>query len=177
MHRPQPSEYDEYYGLYVGQVPEGEILELLERGLADNRALLGDLPAEWETYRYEPGKWSVREVVAHVLDAERVFGYRAVSIARGDPSPLPGMDQDVWAAGANAANRSLASLLDELEHLRRSHILMFAGFDDEMWGRRGVASGVGFTVRSFPHILAGHEIHHRRVLEERYLRPWRQGNG
>ncbi len=176
MHRPRPSEYDEYYGLYVGQVPEGEILELLERGLADNRALLGDLPVEWETYRYEPGKWSVREVIAHVLDAERVFGYRAVSIARGDPASLPGMDQDVWAAGANAANRPLASLLEELEHLRRSHILMFAGFDGEMWGRRGVASGFEFTVRSFPYILAGHEIHHRRVLEERYLRPLRLGN-
>ena len=171
MHRPQPSEYDEYYGLYIGQVPEGNILELLERGLADNRALLGDLPTEWQTHRYQPGKWSVREVVGHVLDAERVFGYRAVSIARADPAPLPSMDQDVWAASSNAARRPLASLLEELEHLRRSHVAMFADFDQEMWGRRGVASGFEFTVRSFPYILAGHEIHHRRVLEERYLRP------
>jgi hypothetical protein len=177
MERPQPSEYEAYYGTYIGRVPEGNVLELLERGIAESRDLLGGIPPTWETYRYEPGKWSVREVVAHVIDAERVFGYRALSIARADPAPLPSMDQDLWAANAHAANRPLASLLDELEHLRRSHVAMFAGFDAEVWGRRGVASGFEFTVRTFPYILAGHEIHHRRVLEERYLRPLREGAG
>ena len=177
MERPQPSEYNEYYGTYIGKVPRGDILELLARGIAETRDLLDDVPPEWETYRYEPGKWSVREVVAHVLDAERVFGYRALSIARADPAPLPGMDQDLWAANANAEGRPLASFLQELDHLRRSHIAMFAGFADEMWGRRGVASGFEFTVRTFPYILVGHEIHHRRVLEERYLRPLREGAG
>ena len=171
MERPAPSEYAEYYGLYVGQVPDGDVLEILERGVGETRELLDGIPPEWETHRYEPGKWSVREVVGHVLDAERVFAYRALSFARADPAPLPSMDENAWAVSSGAGRRPLASLLGELEHLRRSHVAMFAGFGDEVWDRRGVASGFELTVRAMPYILAGHEIHHRRVLAERYLGP------
>lgn len=174
MERPQATDYAEYYGLYVDQVPEGNILELLSRGIDETRALLDGVPTEWESFRYAPGKWSVREVVGHMIDAERVFGYRALSIARGDAAPLPGMDQDQWARDSNAARRLLAEQLEEFELLRRAHVAMFAGFEDAAWQRRGVASGCEFGVRAFPYILAGHENHHRRVLEERYLEPLQQ---
>lgn len=171
MQRPRPAEYHEYYGLYVNQVPDGEILELLGDGVRQTVALLGGLPPAWETYRYAPDKWSVRQVLGHVIDVERVFAYRALSIARADPAPLPGMDQDVWAAGSNAADRPLARQLDDLARARASNVAMFEGFDDAAWERTGTASGYPFSVRTFPWILAGHEIHHRRVLEERYLKP------
>lgn len=171
MQRPHPSEYGEYYGLYVGQVPDGNVFEILERGVSNTVALLGDLPRDWETYRYQPGKWSVREVVGHVVDVERLFAFRALSMARADPTPLPSIDEDRWAAASNADRRPLGSLLDDLAAARRSTLAMFAGFDQETWGRRGTASGFEFTVRSFPYIIAGHEIHHRKVLEERYLKP------
>ena len=170
MQRPQPSEYNEYYGLYVGQVPDGEILHILRDGVKRTVDLLAGLSPEQETYRYEPGKWSVREVVGHVIDVERVFGYRALSIARADPVPLPGMDQDVWAASSNAHHRPLAQQLEDFRAARASNVAMLAGFDDAVWERSGTASGYPFSVRTFPWILAGHEIHHRRVLEEKYLK-------
>ena len=170
MRRPQPSEYEEYYGLYVGQVPDGDILQILADGVKRTVDLLGGVAPEQETFRYEPGKWSVREVVGHVVDVERVFGYRALSIARADPAALPGMDQDVWAAASNAADRPLARQLEDFRRARASNVAMFEGFDDAVWERSGTASGFPFSVRTFPWILAGHEIHHRRVLEERYLK-------
>ncbi len=175
MQRPQPSEYEEYYSLYVNQVPDGDILQILSHGVRRTAALLSGLPAEWETYRYEPGKWSVREVVGHVIDVERVFAYRALSIARADPAPLPGMDQDVWSAASNAADRPLARQLEDLTRARASSIAMFESFDGAVWEATGTASGYPFTVRTFPWILAGHETHHRRVLEERYLKPLGEG--
>ena len=159
MRRPQPSEYEEYYGLYVGQVPDGNILEILADGVKRTVDLLRGLPPEQETFRYEPG----------MIDVERVFGYRALSIARADPAPLPGMDQDLWSAASNAADRPLARQLEDFRRARASNVAMFASFDDAVWERRGTASGFSFSVRTFPWILAGHEIHHRRVLEERYL--------
>ncbi len=174
MKRPHPSEHAEYYGLYIHQVPDGDVLQILDEGVGRTVELLGGLPPEWETYRYEPGKWSVREVMGHVVDVERVFGYRALSIARADPATLPGMDQDQWAASSNAGDRPLASLLEDLRWARRSSLAMFKGFDDATGERSGVASDCPFSVRTFPYIVAGHEIHHRRVLEERYLKPLRE---
>jgi len=177
MQRPQPAEYNEYYSLYVNQVPDGDILQILGNGVKRTAGLLGGLPAEWETYRYEPGKWSVREVLGHVIDVERVFAYRALAIARADSTPLPGMDQDVWSAASNAADRPLARQLEDLRSARASSIALFESFDDAVWEKSGTASGFPFTVRTFPWILAGHEIHHRRVLEERYLKALRDGEG
>ena len=169
MQRPEPSEYEEYYGTYVHKVPDGEILDLLDQGIRRTLQVLGDLPIESETFSYAPGKWTLREVVGHMVDTERVFSYRALSIARQDPSPLPGMDQDPWVAHSNARSRSLASLLAEFEATRRSSIALFASFDEAMWPLRGEASGCEFSVRAFPYIVAGHEIHHLQVLEKRYL--------
>ncbi len=169
LQRPGPDEYDDYYGLYIQQVPDGDVLETLASEIETTGELIARVPSELETYRYEPGKWSVREVVGHVLDAERVFAQRALWFARASPDALPGMEQDDWAEVSNAGERQLADLFAELKLTRMSNVAMFRSFDDESWLRRGIASGCEFTVRSLPFILAGHEIHHRRVLEERYL--------
>jgi uncharacterized damage-inducible protein DinB len=167
--RPDPSEYFEYYGRYIDLVPEGDILSILEESLQQTLATLRDLPEELADYRYAPGKWSIKEVIGHVIDAERVFAYRAVSFARRDPARLPSMEQDEWADVSNAAQRPFQELLDELEAARRSTILLFKSFDEEMTALRGTASGCEFSVRCLPYIIAGHEIHHRKVIGELYL--------
>lgn len=169
LQRPAPDEYDDYYGLYVRQVPDGDILEILAEQVELTGELAGRVPAELESFRYQAGKWSVREVLGHMLDVERVFTERALWFARGSAAALPGMDQDRWAQASNAGDRPLADLFAEFALTRMSALAMFRGFDEESWGRRGTASGCEFTVRSIPFISAGHEIHHRRVLEERYL--------
>lgn len=167
--RPDPSEYFAYYDTYVRRVPDGDILTVLAEGVAKTLALLDGIPPELEEYRYAPGKWSVREVIGHVIDAERVFAHRALHFARRDPQPLPSMDEGDYARASNAGRRSLRDLADELEAVRKSSIRLFRSFDEATLDYRGTASGYEFSVRSIPYIIAGHEIHHRSVLGERYL--------
>jgi hypothetical protein len=167
--RPGPGEHHEYYGLYVSQVSDGDVLDTLERQVEETTALLRSVPAARETYRYADGKWSIREVIGHVLDTERVFGLRALHFARRDPAPLPSFEQDDWARVSNAHARPLADLVEEFRAVRRGHVLLLRGLDPDAGPRRGVASGREFTVRSIPWILAGHERHHVGVLRERYL--------
>lgn len=167
--RPSPDDAAAYYFTYIDQVPEGDVFAVLEAGVAETRRLLAGLTPEQEHHRYAPGKWTIREVLGHVIDAERVFGYRAFHIARGDAEPLPGMEQNDYARTAGADRRPVGDLLDELDHLRRGHLAFFRALDAEAWERAGTASGVSFRVRALPFILAGHEIHHRRLLAERYL--------
>lgn len=167
--RPAANDAAPYYFTYIDQVPDGDVLGLLATSLDETRRALAGLDAERETYRYAPGKWTLRDVVGHVLDAERVFGYRAFHIARADPAELPSMDQEIYARSARAERRPLAELLDELEAVRRGHLALFRGFDAAAWERTGTASGVVFRVRAIPFILVGHEIHHRRVLAEKYV--------
>jgi uncharacterized damage-inducible protein DinB len=169
MQRPEANEYFEYYGTYIGKVPDGDILAILEAELGKTLGLLGVLSDEEADYRYAPEKWSIKEVLGHIIDTERLFSHRALSFARNDPAPLPSMEQDDWAKFNNASRRTLAELLDELSAVRRSTIALFRSFDAEMWMRRGTASGYDFSVRTFPWIIAGHEMHHRGVLEEVYL--------
>ncbi len=168
--RPQPDEYFEYYGRYIDKVPDGDICSVLADELQATLELLGRVAPDREDYAYAPGKWSIREVIGHVTDAERVFAYRALSFARRDPAPLPSMEENDWADISNAGQRSLAELADEFAAVRRSSIALFKGFDGEMSQLRGTASGCEFSVRSIAYILAGHEMHHRGVLAERYLR-------
>ena len=169
MRRPDANEYDDFYGLYIGQVPEGDVLETLRGGARLTAAALDGLLPERETYRYQPGKWSLREVLGHMIDTERVFSYRALCFARRDPSPLPSMDQDQWVVDSSAHDRTLASLIDDLAAARASSVAILESLPGDVWDRRGIASGCEFTVRACAYILAGHEIHHRRVLEEKYL--------
>ncbi|MEE8524383.1 MAG: DinB family protein [Thermoanaerobaculia bacterium] len=175
MKRPDASEYNSYYGLYVGQVPDGDIFDALREGVRETVALLAEVPSDWAGFRYAEGKWTLAEVLGHLIDTERVFAYRGMCIARGETADLPSMDQDVYAANSNAGERGLSSLLDELEAVRGASVALFAGMDPAVATHQGRASGFPFTVRTFPWILAGHEIHHRKVIEELYLKPLRAG--
>jgi len=167
--RPAPGEHADYYARYVTLVPEGDIVETLMNQLGETLALLQEAGPERETYRYEEGKWSLREVVGHLVDTERLFAFRALAMARAQGVDLPGMDQDEWARSSNASGRPLADLCQEWAALRRSNVHMFASLAPEDADRTGRASGYDFTVRSFPWIIAGHELWHRGLIERHYL--------
>lgn len=167
--RPSTDEYASFYETYVSLVPDADVTGTLERQSAETSALLRSLPEERAGHSYEPGKWSVRQLVGHVIDTERIFSYRALAISRGERQPLPGMDQEEYMAGANFDARTLASLAEEFEAVRRSTLLLLRHLSPEAWGRRGTASDNEVTVRALAYIIAGHEAHHVRILRERYL--------
>lgn len=166
--RPRPDEYADFYGTYIAAV-EGPLLETLECDSRHWQTLLASVPFAREGYRYAPGKWSIREVVGHVIDAERMFSVRAMAFARGDRSHFPSFDENAYAAASGADHRPLADLSEELSAVRRCTLLLLKSFEEETWDRRGTASGYEFTVRSLAWIMAGHSRHHRGVVAERYL--------
>jgi hypothetical protein len=167
--RPVAADYAPYYGRYIDQVPDGDVLRLLEDQIADTLRLLDDVPEGRAAHRYAPGKWSIKEVVGHLSDAERIFGYRALRIARGDETPLPGFDQDPYVIAGNFDRRALADLTAEFASIRAATLTLFRGLDADAFMRRGTASGVVFTVRALPYIIAGHERHHIAILRQKYL--------
>jgi hypothetical protein len=167
--RPAATEFAPYYNNYVKLVPEGDLLAQLEKQGAETQKLLRALDEKKSEHRYEPGKWSIREVVGHLSDAERVFTYRALRFARADATALPGFDQDVWAKTTNAHSQTLVSLLDDFRALRAATITLFGGFDAAAWDRTGTASDNKVSVRALAWITSGHEIHHVNILKERYL--------
>jgi hypothetical protein len=169
--RPAPSEYPDFFSRYVARVPEADVLSVLEAQPAQVRAALAAFAGDRSTHRYAPGKWSVRQVVGHFTDAERVFGYRAMRFARGDATPLPGFEENDFAEKAGHEDRELDSLLDEFESLRRSHVLMLRGLKDEAWERVGNAAGRPVSLRAQAFIMAGHVRHHLSVIETRYAAP------
>lgn len=167
--RPTTSEYDSFYETYVSKVGDGDVIEILRSTGARAIEIFRDIPADRFDFRYAEGKWSVREVIGHMIDAERVFSYRALCFARGDATPLPGMDQDVFMERAEFGERSPASLIDELTHLRAANVALFESFSEDALDRSGIASDAQVTVRALIYIIAGHMIHHLHVLQERYL--------
>lgn len=169
--RPTDREFAAPYASYVALVPDGDLLQTLERQAQDTAALLRGVGEAKSEFRYAPDKWSIREVVSHVLDSERVFSYRALRFARGDATPLPGYDEKHWGATTNAHRRALAALIDELALVRAATVALFRGFDDAAWDRAGVANAFPVTVRALGWIIAGHERHHVKILQERYLSP------
>jgi uncharacterized damage-inducible protein DinB len=166
--RPEATEYAPYYEKYVSLVT-GDVVETLERQGAETAALLRGLDEARGASRYEPGKWSVKELIGHLCDAERIFAYRVLRFARGDSAPIEGFDQDPYVAAGNFDARTLRSLATEFEHIRASTVALLRGLDEAAWSRRGTASDNEVTVRALAHIIAGHEAHHVRVLRERYL--------
>ncbi len=171
IQRPTDKEYASFYAAYVSMVPEGDLLRLLEQQGRDTVALLRPIGEEKSKYRYEPGKWSIREVVSHIADSERVFTYRALRFARCDATPLPGYDEKAWGANSNAHQRPLSDHLADLEALRASTLSLLSGFTADEFGRSGVANGQPVTVRALAYVVAGHERHHVKILKERYLTP------
>jgi hypothetical protein len=169
MAKPDSSEYAPYFELYIEKVADGDILEILREQLGGFAGFLGTVGGEKAGHRYEAGKWSVKEVVGHIVDTERIFGTRALAIARCERTPLPSYDQDEYVEEANFDERTLTGLLEEFNDLRRSHLALFDSFADDIWMRRGVAGGNEVSVRGIAWILAGHLIHHETVIRERYL--------
>jgi len=167
--RPGESEYAPYYGRYIEQVPTGDLLELLAVQSRDTQALLGAISDERALHRYAPGKWSVKEVVGHIADAERVFAYRALTFARSDHASLPSFDENAWTPAGAFDARPLGELARELEAVRRSTVTLFSGFHPDWLVRTGTASGKSVSVRALAYIIAGHERHHVKILRERYL--------
>lgn len=167
--KPATNEYAPYYDKYVSVVPDGDIVATLEQQLAVTLALLGGLPEERGNDRYATDKWSIKEVIGHIADTERIMSYRALRIARGDTTPLPGFEQDGYIINGNFNARSLADLAAELETIRRATLFLFKNLTEEAWLRRGTASDNEITVRALAHIIAGHELHHVEILRTRYL--------
>ena len=166
---PDASEHAPYYGKYVSLVTGGNILDTLETQLGDMQSLLGSLTEERGGHRYAPTKWSIREVVGHVSDTERVFAYRALRIGRGDQTPIEGFDQDPYVQAGPFERARLADLAEEFASVRRATLSLLRPLDAEAWMRRGVANQNEVSVRALAYVIAGHERHHRNILVERYL--------
>lgn len=167
--RPEADEYAPFYAGYVARVPEGDVVEVLERQLDDVVRFFGEISAASEGHRYAPGKWSVREVVGHLADTERIMTYRALRIARGDATPLAGFDENAYIPPAGFDGRPLASLAEEWAAVRRATLPLFRHLDAEAWTRRGTANDNAVSVRALAHIIAGHTEHHLEILRTRYL--------
>jgi hypothetical protein len=166
--RPEASEYAPFYHGYVTMVPEGDVVELLRSTGRELLEALGRIPEARGGHRYAPDKWTIREVVGHLIDAERIFTYRALRVARGDRTPLASFDENEYAKTAGSDARTLANLTRELGAVREATALMFEALPDEAWGRSGIASGKDVSLRALAYITTGHAMHHLRILRERY---------
>jgi hypothetical protein len=162
------NDYHPAFAGYVSLVPEDDILSVIEQGSSEMQRLLSSLDDGRAAYRYAEGKWSVKEVIGHLTDAERVFSYRALCISRGETNPLPGFDENAYMRNANFDAWRLGDLAESYALVRRSNIVLFRNLPKEAWERRGVANNHEITVRALAHVLAGHERHHLKVLRERY---------
>ena len=169
MNKPNSTEYAPYFEKYISLVPEGEIVETLGLQIESTLSLIRGLSAGQGDLRYAPGKWSVKEVIGHLIDTERIFAYRAMRFARNDATPLPGFDENGFVANAGFASRSLADLAEEFEHTRKSNVCLFKSLDSDSSLRLGVASDNRLSVRAVAYIIAGHELHHLGILRSRYL--------
>ncbi len=166
--RPAPDEYAPFYAGYVNGVPDGDVAARLITQLGDALASLAPLSDDAALFRYAAGKWSVKDVVGHFTDAERVFSYRLLCIARGEAAPLPGFDENAYVASAGFDRLPLAQLLHAFRIARENTITLVHSLRPADWNQRGTASGKPVTVRALAWIIAGHELHHRNVLKERY---------
>jgi hypothetical protein len=170
VERPPNTEYAAPFEKYVSRVTETDVLAAMAAQHDELTAALSPVRGEAaERFRYAEGKWSIREVVGHLIDCERIFGYRAVSIARGEMTPLPGFDENAYAANAPFDGYPLAELLEELGHVRRGHLAFFRHLTPEAWLRTGTSNTKPISVRALAFIIVGHPRHHLAILRERYL--------
>jgi hypothetical protein len=167
--RPQPGEYGSYYQRYIDHAPEEDIVAALDAQARETAVLFDGLSEQQAAHRYAPDKWSIKQLVGHVTDAERIFAYRALSIARGETKALPGFDQEPYVINSGADERAMSDLAGELAAVRRANVMMFRALSDEAWRRIGTASDNPISVRALAYIMLGHERHHMSVLRDRYL--------
>ncbi|MCG8374058.1 MAG: DinB family protein [Balneolales bacterium] len=166
---PSSSEYVHFYSGYVGLVERGNIISTLNTQMHELYTLINTVPGDKAFFTYEPGKWTLKEVIGHMIETERVFCFRALSISRGEKQPLPGMDQDEYMEGNNYNTRTLANLSNEYLAVRVSTIHLLSSMTKQMIAKSGIACGFNFTVRALAFIIAGHERHHMNIIKERYL--------
>src|SRR5882757_397934 len=167
--RPEPTEYASFYETYVSKVQGGDVLSQLESQRLQTAQLFAASSERDGNFRYAPDKWTIKEVVGHLSDSERVFSYRALRIARGDQTPLPGFEQDDYVKNGNFGEQSVADLVAEFGLVRASTLALLRSFSADAWARKGTASNYAVTVRALAFIIAGHELHHRDILQERYF--------
>jgi hypothetical protein len=167
--RPAAGDYAPWGLQYISLVSGDDILEGLHAQLKQTVTLFSGRSERDGNFRYAPDKWTVKDVVGHVADTERIFAYRAMRIARGDQTPLEGFEQDDYVRTAGFGARKLADLVEEYEDVRQASLALFRSFDEEAWLRHGVANGNRVTVLALAYLIAGHELHHRKILEERYF--------
>jgi DinB superfamily len=167
--KPPPGEYAPYYERYISLAPDHDILEAIEQQRRDTILLLSCRDERDGDYRYAPDKWNVKEVLGHVNDSERVFAYRALRISRNDSTPMEGFEQDDYVRNAPFASGPLAALIEDFIAVRRATVSLLRNLDEAAWLRRGVANKNEVSVRALAWIIAGHELHHRRILEEKYF--------
>ena len=172
--KPEIGEHDAYFSTYIDRVEEGDLIGDLSGQAGELSELCGDLSEAEGEFRYGPDKWSIKEVLGHLIDTERVFVFRALWFARGESTELPGFDQDEFVRRADFDRRSVESLVSEFVHLRQSTVDLLSSFWHAEWGRSGISNEASLSVRAIGYILIGHVVHHLGILQERYLKPLRQ---
>jgi hypothetical protein len=166
---PLPEEYPEHFDQYIKKVTGNDLIKSLAEIHQQTKDVLKNIPEEKLNYRYAPGKWTIKEIIGHIADAERVFAYRALSFARKDKTALPPFEENDWALASNAQQRDFAEIMDELDSVREATVTLFKSFDNEIISRKGMANKVEISVKALGYSIAGHELHHIGVIKERYL--------
>jgi uncharacterized damage-inducible protein DinB len=169
MNKPDTSEYVSYFGKYISLVPGDDIIAALGNQIENTGRLLRNLSESQGELRYAPGKWSIKEVIGHLIDSERIFAYRALRFARNDQTPLNSFDENNYVANSNYHLRKLADLADEFEVVRKANLHLLKNLDEEAWMRRGKANDNEISVRALAYVIAGHELHHLDIIRSRYL--------
>jgi uncharacterized damage-inducible protein DinB len=171
MPRPDLTRVPEFYHQYINQTESDDLADVFKRQTRSFEKLMNDIPKSKRKYRYAEGKWTIKEVLQHIIDAERVFAYRALCFARKDATPLPSFDENIYAANAKTENRKWKDLVNEFRAVRQSTELLFSSFDEEQLETNGTASGKSVYVLGIGFIIAGHANHHMNIIKERYLNP------
>ena len=168
--KPKNGEFPAYASMYIDLIPnDGLLLEHLKNNFIAAQSLINSLPEETLLYRYAPGKWTIKEVLVHIIDDERIYAYRALRFARNDKTELPGFEQDDYTRYSNANSRDIQDIMEEYEAVRNSTIALFKQFDEEVLSRSGTANKNHVTVRALGYHIAGHEMHHLNIIKEKYL--------
>lgn len=168
INRPEKDDYPEYYERYIAKVAGNPLTEL-KTNFKTLRRMVSRLGRKDLNYRYAEGKWTIKEILVHMMDGERVFAYRALRFSRNDATELPGFEENEWVPNSNATNRKLRSILREYAAVRNSTIELFSNMNKEMLNRSGIANGNRISVRALLFTIAGHELHHMRIILERYI--------